>query len=225
MAATPTITLSVAATRNDPLMPIAPIRTNPDTRAPAIAPAVLIPYKRLMRVPTPSIATMEERKTSGSVAPMRMVGGSRTSAEQTSRASVSVRAGAAPGASHTYAPRTRSSAAGDNRAVAPMRISATPNQRSGDATRSAILPAARLPMASPAMKLASTVLAAYTVTPNTSDSIRSQITWYMRALAPERKKRRPTTSSIGGLYVTAPDLIGTVQRWHAHCESTRQGTA
>ena len=155
------MTLREAATRNDPLMPIAPMRTNPATRAPAIAPAVLIPYSRLMRVPMPSIATTEDRKMSGSVAPIRMVGGSRTSAEHTSRASVrAAEAGAAPGVSQTYALRTNSSATGDNRPVAPMRISVTPNHRSGDWTRSAMRPAPALPIASPAMKLARTVLAA-----------------------------------------------------------------
>ena len=45
------------------------------------------------------------------------------------------------------------------------------------------------------MKLAQTVLAAYTVTPNTSPSLRSQSTWYTSALAPEQKKSRATRAS------------------------------
>ncbi len=39
------------------------------------------------------------------------------------------------------------------------------------------------------MKPASTVLAAYTVTPKSSDSNRSHITWYTSALRPEKKNR------------------------------------
>src|SRR5688572_2980331 len=65
-ALTPTPTFRVAATRNDPRIPISPIKKNPAPRAPAIAPAVLIPYRRLTRVPMLSTATAEDRNTSGS---------------------------------------------------------------------------------------------------------------------------------------------------------------
>ena len=47
------------------------------------------------------------------------------------------------------------------------------------------------------MKLASTVLAAYAVTPKTTDSTRSQSTWYMRPLMPDRKKSTARAASDG----------------------------
>ncbi len=52
-----------------------------------------------------------------------------------------------------------------------------PNARSGGTPRRITRPASRLPMARPAMNDASTVLAAYTVTPKITDSRRSQRTW------------------------------------------------
>jgi hypothetical protein len=47
------------------------------------------------------------------------------------------------------------------------------------------------------MKLASTAVAAYTVTPNTSASSRSHKTWYTSALAPDRKNSGPRIRSMG----------------------------
>ena len=64
--------------------------------------------------------------------------------------------------------------AGLTEAVAPTSSSAHPNQKAAAATPSPTRPATRLPIASPAMKLAHTLLAVYTVTPNTHPSTRSQ---------------------------------------------------
>ena len=52
-----------------------------------------------------------------------------------------------------------------------------PNAWSAGIRRRRMRPASRLPMARPAMNAANTVLAAYTLTPNTSDNRRSQSTW------------------------------------------------
>ena len=62
-------------------------------------------------------------------------------------------------------------------ADSPTRISAMPKIASGRGRRATRRPAAPLPSARPAMNAASTVLAAYTVTPKTSESRRSHRTW------------------------------------------------
>jgi hypothetical protein len=43
------------------------------------------------------------------------------------------------------------------------------------------------------MNVAHTALAAYTVTPNTQPSVRSQRSWYTSAQAPEKKNRKQST--------------------------------
>ena len=62
-------------------------------------------------------------------------------------------------------------------AVRPTSASTTPNTASGRVNLVASRPAMKLPAARPAMNPARTVLAAYTVTPKTSASRRSHITW------------------------------------------------
>ena len=92
IAATPTLALTAAAICSVRVIPTWPISTKPARRAPAIAPQVLMPYSRLMRSPMAGVRTSDDRSTSGSVAPISIVGGSSTSAEQTIRATA--RAGA-----------------------------------------------------------------------------------------------------------------------------------
>ena len=89
MAITPTITFTVAATRNDEITPRPPIIQNPATRVPVIAPAVLLAYSTLMRSPTREPRTALELATSGSVAPSRVAGTSSTTNDSTKRAAVS----------------------------------------------------------------------------------------------------------------------------------------
>lgn len=76
-----------------------------------------------------------------------------------------------------YTASTATSATGVASPAPAMSTSAPPNQRIGVRTRSESRPATKLPSASPAMNEASTVLAAWTVTPNTSPSSRSQSVW------------------------------------------------
>jgi len=109
---------------------------------------------------------------------MSPVGTSSTMNAQANRASVCTRndSGAAS-YSARYSIEARSNAAGVANADAPMSSSTAPNAESGRLIRASTGPASQLPSASPAMNAASTVPAAYAVTPKTKDSWRIQRTW------------------------------------------------
>ena len=116
--------------------------------------------------------------TNGSVAPISDVGTIST-ANAIARCTATRPAGVweIDGYAATYSCCSRARAAGVKSAVAPIKSSVTPNHRRGCLTRSATRPAAPLPSARPAMNIAQTALAAYTVTPNTQPSVRSHRTW------------------------------------------------
>jgi hypothetical protein len=160
IAAAPIATFTLAAILEVAVIPSPPIKKKPASRHPATAPAVLMPYSRLSRAATPPSSITDDCSTSGRVAPIRIVGTRRTTAEQTNRRTVASARESSSGASATYPAVTRSRASGDSSAVTPISTSAAPNHNSGCRTRSDTRPAAALPIARPAMKVARTVLAA-----------------------------------------------------------------
>ena len=80
------------------------------------------------------------------------------------------------GATRAYTPDTPDNTTGNTNANKPTPNSKTPKNANGLLVRSATLPNSQLPNASPPMKLAITVDAAYTVFPNTSDNCRIHTT-------------------------------------------------
>lgn len=80
--------LIVAAIANEKVRPMLPMRTNPASSVPKIAPAVLVAYSRLTRAPRPCWLSSEDLTTMGSVAPMSVVGTSSTMNDKMKRTRV-----------------------------------------------------------------------------------------------------------------------------------------
>ena len=184
-----------AARRNENVRPRSPMSQNPASSVPAIAPAVFVAYSRLTRSPSRPERTRAERTTMGRLAPMSVAGTNNTVNDKTKRTTVSkpTESGRKPACRHTRV--RRRPARSSSRGRRPRRGSRRSRTTAAvGAARSTNRPATKLPSASPAKKLASTVETAYTVTPKTSDSWRTQSCWYTRPHAPVPKKRR---SSVG----------------------------